>query len=505
MKHLIPLFMAFGLTACSVFDKTADNGIVGPKDTGPSIPQETANDSPPAEPNNEKAADNGIRDQEGTVPTTALQTGTNGQPQVPNNEGNGNNGTASSGIVGTQAYPARAPLAFIRVEESTWPTLPSRPKETQTTGCPIAGLYTRVVFDSQVNQPGNGNVETRSYKDEERTLLGRLIAGRDRATSLLLYVEVGSGQFQQTAPLFNASHQSNSSVGEKWFTAVVATDLPTPYFLVQPNSTIKFTYEYNNEESFETDVLKTAVDSARLIVGAVAPGSDVVTDVSRGAFREQAAALDRTFAALFGRSLTEQVSYRHSLEYAPPKAEQTVKLLAPDSSDRLTPEFTVGTWTARLAPPKVSVFHTQTVPFPTQPKSDETECKKQIKDTRAEVARELNSALVAGFAVGQNETLRSYVNSQAGLDTQFAIYAASSDVRQGRAICTQILRSLENLGLSSFDQEAGLWALVLTAGLSSEQVNSLTEACRDVADFKKFGAPTTPASNGQDSGQNNAG
>jgi hypothetical protein len=336
-------------------------------------------------------------------------------------------------------------------------------------GKPLQDRYTRLqivtlkpeAFD--FNQVASGlpkaNVETRDYTEESRNWFSRMMSSRNVTRTLIAEFDVAKPDIKATKALFSASFDSDSKKGETWSTSESLSVYATPFFKVGPNTTIegRFRMQLANERktSAGANVMGALTQAANLI----APASTLVTYFNAPLMLEASNFLNNSAGALFGQSITEQSVSAFSVTNWTDQPIVVVSARVPEPGNiKDTKESgSVGTWAVYLDEPIASVFTAQ-------------EGANDLPDFTSVTAGD-----ILAFEVGEDLTVYDYVFSRLDLADRITAINRGPDVNTASLICTRMSRGLSEIGFTSFDAAAAVWAASASDQFNIQARNALQQ------------------------------
>lgn len=298
-------------------------------------------------------------------------------------------------------------------------------------------------------------VDTRNYKKESRSWLSRMMSSRNITRTLIAEFDVAKPDITATNALFSASFSSNNREGESWTTNESIAVYATPYFKVGPNTTIeaRFRLQLSDEKSSSAgaNVMGALTQAANLI----APTSTLVTYFNAPLMMEASNFLNTSASTLFGQSITEQSVSAFSVKSWTDKPILIVSAEMPDANNikDTSDKGAIGQWAVYLDQPIPSIF------------------TAGVSDTGYPDFTGVTSGDILAFEVGEDLTVYDYIFSRLDLSDRIAYLNDSGDPDVAGLICNRVERGLSEIGFTSYDAAAGMWA-----ASASDQFNSVAKA-----------------------------
>jgi len=287
-------------------------------------------------------------------------------------------------------------------------------------------------------------LDTRNYNKESRNWLSRMMGSRNVTRTLIAEFDVTKPDIKATKALFSATFSSDSSEGESWTTNESIALYATPYFKVGPNTTIegRFRLQLSDERqgSAGANVMGALTTAANLI----APTSTLVTYFNQPLMLEASNFLNTSSTTLFGQSITEQSTSAFSVKSWSDTPILVVSAELPEASNikQTKGKGAIGQWAVYLDQPIPSIFTAATSDY-----------DGQMPDYTG-----IPSGDILAFEVGEDLTVYDYIFSRLDLADRIASLNDTADADTARLICSRIERGMSEIGFTSFDAAAAVWA-----------------------------------------------
>lgn len=315
---------------------------------------------------------------------------------------------------------------------------------------------------------GTGTQEDRKY--ETRGWLARYLFGIAYGVHLNAKITVTPDpKIETTIPLVSLTHDSNTDVGEVWYTSLLDSDQPLPYFRVRSSTKLSAAFEFKRSSDVSSVAIKTAMSVIREAANAIAPGSNVVTHLSKEAVKQRTDVYDKALGKLFSTSITEhRTSAAPSRSWAPGKG-YSVSLRMPATENSLVPHHPVGTWEITLTEPVVSVY------IPEEIRADQTR-----NQAEAAVMRAVKPNEILNYKVSEQVSVYGYLASQDWFTSAVATIAADGEGAGDAAgqLCQKVVGSLDGLLLNDLDARLGLWAVTQGMAMPSKVVDTMSTSAK---------------------------
>lgn len=312
---------------------------------------------------------------------------------------------------------------------------------------------------------------------EKRALIWRIGIGKKYTFNSLLKVDVGD--FKDSIPLLSREYESSTKAGESFSRTVSYDGLGFPYFLAGSDGqarVARFAATADMAETNGSQVASLGLAALRAALKGVAPGSSVVTTLTRDTSRTIADRIDSEADKMFATTVGEELKFDVSLSGTDsyritlygPERELDVLMKKPDSKKVL------GIWRVRFAEAKPSVFSVV-------PCADD-----QCDGRNAYIEATSNPATVLSFKlldqIGDLGTVKSYLRKQDWWSEDMQVLEVATDTSDagfGR-FCRKIRDAISELGLNDLDGRI-VAASVARSGLVSETIKAGMEGQEDCA------------------------
>ncbi|MFN7166897.1 MAG: hypothetical protein ACK4NV_07630 [Pannonibacter sp.] len=286
--------------------------------------------------------------------------------------------------------------------------------------------------------------DSRDYNKESRGWFSRTMLGSRNVTrTLIADFNIANPDIKTTKALFSSTFRSDNAKGEAWATNESISVYATPYFKVSPNTTIegKFRMQLSDERSSSAgaNVMNALQTAANLI----APSSALVTFFNAPAMLQASTFLNTQSASLFGQSITEESTGAFAIKSwtADPILVIRAELPPAGNIKNTKKKEGIGKWVVYLEPPISSVFTAQTTGPGGAPNFEG-----------------VSAADILSFNVGEDLRVYDYIFSRLELGDRITTLNETQDADTARLICTRISRGLSEIGFTTYDAAAGVWA-----------------------------------------------
>ncbi|MBA3069132.1 MAG: hypothetical protein FP825_11695 [Hyphomonas sp.] len=287
--------------------------------------------------------------------------------------------------------------------------------------------------------------ETRDYERESRGWLQRTMLGSRNVTrTLIADFDISNPDIKTTKALFSSTFRSDNAKGEAWATNESISVYATPYFKVSPNTTIegKFRMQLSDERSSSAgaNVMNALQTAANLI----APTSALVTFFNAPAMLQASTFLNTQSNSLFGQSITEESTGAFAIKSWTSEPILVIRAELPPAGNikNTKKKEGIGKWVVYLDPPISSVFTSNTAGGPAGAPDFEG----------------VSAADILSFNVGEDLRVYDYIFSRLELGDRITTLNETGDTDTARLICTRISRGLSEIGFTTYDAAAGVWA-----------------------------------------------
>ena len=310
---------------------------------------------------------------------------------------------------------------------------------------------------------------------EKRSLIWRIGIGKKYIFNSLLKVDVGN--FQDSVPLISREYESSTKAGEVFSRTVTYDGLGFPYFLSGSDGQTRiarFAATADMAETNSSQVTSLGLGALREALKAVAPGSSVVTALTKDSSRSIAEKIDSQADKMFATTVGEELNFDLSLGgtdsykitlYGP---ERELDALMKTAGEKKV----LGVWRVRFAEARPSIFSVRTCA------NGECDWAGTFDEATANPAYVLSFKLLD--QIGDLGTIRSYLRKQDWWsdDLRAIEGAQEEDDPEFARFCRKIRDAISELGLNGLDGRI-VAASVASSGLVSEAVKSGMNAQAD--------------------------
>ncbi|HRK68319.1 MAG TPA: hypothetical protein PKY73_12270, partial [Hyphomonas sp.] len=288
--------------------------------------------------------------------------------------------------------------------------------------------------------------ETRDYNKESRGWFSRTVLGSRNVTrTLLAEFDITNPDIKTSKALFSATFQSDRAKGEAWSTNESISVYATPYFKVSPNTTIEGRFRMQLSDERQSSAGANVMNALQTAANLIAPTSALVTFFNAPAMAQASNFLNTQATSLFGQSISEQSTGAFAIKSwtSDPILVIRAELPPPENIKNTRKKEGVGKWVVYLEPPIPSVFTTHTY--------------GSGEDLAPDFSR-ISAADILTFQIGTDLRVYDYVFSRLDLNDRITLLNQTGDADTARLICTRISRGLSEIGFTTFDAAAGVWA-----------------------------------------------
>ena len=285
-------------------------------------------------------------------------------------------------------------------------------------------------------------LKSRNYEDESRGWFSRMMGARSVTRTLIAEFDVAKPDITATNALFSATFSSNNSEGESWTTNESISVYATPYFKVGPNTTIEARFRLQLSDEREASAGANVMGYLTQAANLIAPTSTLVTYFNAPLMLEASNFLNTSTGTLFGQSITEQSVSAFSVKSWNDSPIIIVSAELPDANNikDTSDKGNVGQWAVYLDQPVPSIF-----------------TAKAYEDGRP-LYENVTAGDILAFEVGEDLTIYDYIFSRLELADRVAYLNDSGDADTANIICSRIDRGMSEIGFTSYDAAAGVWA-----------------------------------------------
>lgn len=285
--------------------------------------------------------------------------------------------------------------------------------------------------------------DTRNYNRESRNWFQRTLSGSRSVTrTLIAEFDISNPDIKSTKALFSATFQSDNAKGEAWATNESIAVYATPYFKVSPNTTIEGRFRMQLSDERQSSAGANVMNALQTAANLIAPASALVTYFNAPAMVQASSFLNSQSTALFGQSITEQSTGAFAIRSWTEDPILIINASMPPASNiKDTRKKTgVGKWAIYLDEPIPSVLTAKT-------SGDATPDFTGV-----------SSADILAFQIGADLRVYDYIFSRLDMSDRINLLNATGDSDTARTICTRISRGLAEVGFTTFDAAASVWA-----------------------------------------------
>lgn len=350
---------------------------------------------------------------------------------------------------------------------------------SRRTGPPLSDSYTRLIAEGafQNSHEGSDAIAVRDYDAEDRPWWARWLLGRSVSRVLTVKATVDRPQLDVTVPLASASHQSNSTAGERWETEMNGRRNLSPFFRVDASTSMSIAASVNATSSTQNNVTGAVLGIVQQAASLVAPKSKLLTTLNSDRIKQASDFVDQSISALFGQTIIERSVNDFRLDGFSSNPYVTIQARFPMQRDITSGDlYLIGEWKIFLEEPIISIFSTE---LRCDPEDAEFDCESdEHAQARAEAAFDgLTPHTVLGLDVGENLDLEASIRAQSNIAATLtaANGADQAETRDAatRTLCSQVAAHAEGLGLNRFDTAAVVWAVSQSELVTAEAATSL--------------------------------
>lgn len=285
--------------------------------------------------------------------------------------------------------------------------------------------------------------DTRNYDRESRNWFQRTLSGSRTVTrTLIAEFDISNPEIKATKALFSATFQSDNAKGEAWTTNESIAVYATPYFKVSPNTTIEGRFRMQLSDERQSSAGANVMNALQTAANLIAPASALVTYFNAPAMQQASSFLNTQSTALFGQSITEQSTGAFAIRSWTVDPILIINASMPPASNikNTSKKATVGKWAIYLDEPIPSVLTAQTY-------GDGTPDFEGV-----------SSADILAFPIGADLRVYDYIFSRLDMNDRITLLNQTADADTARTICTRISRGLAEVGFTTYDAAASVWA-----------------------------------------------
>lgn len=285
--------------------------------------------------------------------------------------------------------------------------------------------------------------DTRNYIRESRSWLQRTVSGSRTVTrTLIAEFDISNPDIKSTKALFSATFQSDNAKGEAWTTNESIAVYATPYFKVSPNTTIEGRFRMQLSDERQSSAGANVMNALQTAANLIAPASALVTYFNAPAMQQASSFLNSQSTALFGQSITEQSTGAFAIRSWTEDPILIINASMPPASNikDTRKKAGVGKWAIYLDEPIPSVLTARTY-------GDSTPDYTGV-----------SSADILAFQIGTDLRVYDYIFSRLDMSDRINLLNSTGDADTARTICSRISRGLAEVGFTTFDAAASVWA-----------------------------------------------
>ena len=298
-------------------------------------------------------------------------------------------------------------------------------------------------FDRVASGQPAANVDKRNYKDESRNWMSRMMGSRNVTRTLIAEFDISQPDITATTALFSATFSSDTKKGEVWSTNQAIAVYPTPYFKIGPSTTIEARVRMQLADERQNSAGASVMGALTQAANLIAPASTLVTYFNAPLMAEASNFLNMSTSTLLGQSITEQSTSSFSVKsWAEDSPILVLSAEMPDAGNIKDTQTAnrMGRWEIYLDKPIPSVFSS-------------TYQAEGVPDFER-----LTAGDVLGFQIGEDLTVYDYVFSRLELTDRIAQLNQNPTADTAILLCSRITRGLSEIGFTSYDAAAGIWA-----------------------------------------------
>ncbi|MEM9225475.1 MAG: hypothetical protein AAGA24_03100, partial [Pseudomonadota bacterium] len=306
-------------------------------------------------------------------------------------------------------------------------------------------------FDTQGVKDGNYEHDNtdRSYKDESRFWLMRMLGSKAVTRVLLTEFDISKPDMKASEALFSSSFVSNTSEGESWETTQKISIYATPWFKVSSDTTLTTNVKMQLADERQSSGASTNVlNSLTTATNLIAPSSQLVTYFTAPALTTASNFLETSVSTLFGRAITETTSGSMAIktwEANRPIVEISAALPDPDDIRKTKDVDELGGWAVFLDEPRLSMFTNALAYGPSG--------LNQVPDFTLVAAPD-----VLNYEISGDLKVYDYIFSRLELSDRLNDLNENGSPDDARQICNRIERGLLEVGFNAWDAAAGVHA-----------------------------------------------
>lgn len=285
--------------------------------------------------------------------------------------------------------------------------------------------------------------DTRNYDRESRNWFQRAVSGSRSVTrTLIAEFDISNPEIKASKALFSATFQSDNAKGEAWATNESIAVYATPYFKVSPNTTIEGRFRMQLSDERQASAGANVMNALQTAANLISPASALVTYFNAPAMQQASSFLNSQSTALFGQSITEQSTGAFAIRSWTADPILIISASMPPSNNikNTSKKSTIGKWAIYLDEPIPSVLTART------------------HGDGSPDFEGVSSADILAFQVGADLRVYDYIFSRLDMNDRITLLNQTGDADTARTICTRISRGLAEIGFTTYDAAAGVWA-----------------------------------------------
>lgn len=369
-------------------------------------------------------------------------------------------GSVSRGVVAPGSNDAsRNPTPLVDILQYIDIKTPAGARSRET----YVGGYTKL-YVAHVDKDGG---EAAGYKAREP--MARFFAGKSASRALLFRVKVSDPGIAGTVTVASSTDESTRKTGESWKRDLDGDRFLTPYFRVEPTTTITLTTELATTFSQDASAIGDVLSTVKGALAIVAPSAALVTTLNSDRVSGGSQALESAVQQLFGESLRERSTEEFGPDQWSTTGIRTVTVKFPmdwKPSDEKAAE--IGQWVLKTMPARVSIF----AETPLCGAGATCDSTAQAKTAFAR----LSPATVSNFAIAEGVPLLRHLAGQDAIasaigrlnDAASATPVVPAQQSASAALlCSLVAAEANNIGLNEYDGAAVVWALSQSGRLNT--------------------------------------
>lgn len=373
------------------------------------------------------------------------------------------------------------PVRYIGVDATSW-------EPTNTTN-DYSDLYTSIKLNSSEkdgagaggDSEGDGKKLSplmRSYSAEDRNPISRFLSNKTDTVTTVINVSTHDPELTLVIPLFSLSHASGKDIRNSWSTAIAASNIDSPLFLISPNTRIAIHVSSKLSSDIKSQGTSIAIGAITSAIQIASPTSTLLTSLSKNDLNRSASAMDSAISSLLSREISEDIDVGRTLDSWTPSSRviiygctpfarfETVVMNNPPQQDSVScasdediyggRDMPLGPWSLHLSCPRYSVFSPADICDQSGGPSELTLSRKDREKEQKKIAENVSDTQILSFYLSSQVSIQSFVQSQAWF-TSFTSQKAKQDYD---AFCASGITSMEMSGLNNFDAALVIRAVV---------------------------------------------